>query len=352
MTRKIARSWMGLVVLALGTVPPVMAQEVLPSPGAGKVPPPPSAAESMPAPAAEPLLETLCDECSKGSLFVHGEYLLLQPRRRALDFAIVDPTNDGKAQGSIESLAWESDSGFRVGGGYRLPADEWEIGAYYTYLHSSNRRLLAAPDGGTLYATLTHPGFVDAVDRAAGFTNLNYDVLDVEIGQHYAVSDSCTLWFSGGGRFAWINQNLNVIYDGQSAFQSQVSSPVRFDGGGVRIAGEACWKLWKGFGFSTRASGSLLAGDFRTTLVETNNAGASVISNVTDRYRKVVPVTELGVGLSWQGETVRMRVGYEIIDWFGLVDSPDFVHDFTNKLSHRTSDLSLDGLSVEVEVGF
>jgi hypothetical protein len=300
---------------------------------------------------AEPVVAPPCADTPPGCFFIRGEYLLMQPRRRAQDFAIVDPNTDGKPQGAIESLFWDAASGVRGGGGYRL-GDGWEIGAYYTYLHSHDQRALTAPDGGTLYATLTHPGFVDAVDTAVGDTSLNYQILDVEFARLFSVADSCEVRLSGGGRFAWIDQALDVTYNGQSAFQDHVSSPINFSGAGLRLGAEGRWTVWRRLSFYASGYGSLLSGDFRTRLQETNNAGASVISDVTDRYRKVVPIAELGLGVLWQGAMLHVRVGYEITDWFGMVDSPDFVHDYTNKLSYRTSDLSLDGLAVEVGLDF
>jgi hypothetical protein len=300
----------------------------------------------------EGFLESMVEECLKGSFLVKGEYLLLQPRRRAADFAIVDPNQDGVPQGSIESVFWNADSGYRAGVGYRLPDNGWEIGATYTYFRAGNTRALAAPPGGTLYATLTHPGFVDAVDTALGSSALNYNVVDVEAAHCLRVSDTVCLSLSGGGRFAQINQTLEAIYNGQTANQSLVSSPVRFNGAGIRVGGEGQWTLGRGLALYANAHGSLLTGDFRTSLTETANAGAFVITDVSDRFRKVIPVTELGVGVAWHNESLHVRVGYEIANWIGMVDSPDFVHDFTNKLSHRVSDLSLEGLSAEVGVDF
>src|SRR5262249_51529843 len=137
-----------------------------------------------------------------------------------------------------------------------------------------------------------------------------------------------------------------------TANESLVSSPVRFNGAGLRVGAEGQWTLGRGLALYANAHGSLLTGDFRTSLLETANAGAFVITDVTDRFRKVIPVTELGLGLAWHNESLHVRVGYEITNWIGMVDSPDFVHDFTNKLSRRVSDLSLDGLSAQVGVDF
>lgn len=343
------RSWISPAIFVLVSFEPAWGQEHLPVPGAdhGSVAAPPH-------PVAEAAACTGPCEGSKfgGGFFVDVEYLYLQPRRRAQDFAIIDPNLAGTAVGSIESVNWSSNSGYGIGAGYRIGNQGWFVAAHYMYFHSGNDRTLNSPAGGTLIATMTHPGFVDLVDSAVGTSTINYNVLDVDFGRKYYPCDSFQFGWTAGGRFAWIDQGLNAFYVGNTANQSVVSSPVDFNGCGVRVGGDAQWFFGRGFGLYAQAAGSLLAGDFRTSLVETNNAGATVITNVSDRYRKVVPVAEIGIGGVYQREHFRARIGYYITNWFGMVDSPDIIHDFSNKLSHRTSDLSLDGLLVQLAFAY
>jgi hypothetical protein len=339
-------------------------QEVLPTPLAGNASQPaPPLPNDAPAPPAFPVPNQPVDNGGNLSQLgpaapaeVHGgaflgsiEYLLLQPRRRALDYAILAPVNNGSPIGSVVEAPWNTTSGFRVGGGYRLPGDGWDFGVYYTYLFMSDRGSSAAPPGGVLIPTLSQPvGVVATADTASVNTRLQYYVLDLEFGKRCHPSDCLSLWLGGGGRFAWIRQDLNVIYDGQSSFAATVNSPVHFNGAGLRFGADGQWALGCGFGVYARAFGSLMTGDFKTTLVETNGAGAQTLVDVSDHFHKVVPVAELGLGLAWQGEMCRFRLGYEMTNWFGMVDSPDIVHEF-NKLSRRTSDLSLDGLAIELQ---
>jgi hypothetical protein len=288
--------------------------------------------------------------CGHGVWFFDGEYLLMRPRRRDLDFAITDPNTAGTAVGAIKSLEWDVSSGFRVGGGWAMEPEGLSVGVFYTYLHAHDDQGLVAPTGGVLYSTLSHPGFIDAVNTAFGNTSLNYHVVDLEVGSNIQVGKCVHLWVGTGGKFASIDQSLDAFYDGLTASSAQVSSPIDFDGGGVRVGVDGSWTVGRGFSLFSRAFGSLMIGDFRTNLLETNGAGAFVITDVTEHYWKVVPVLELAVGAGWENNWLRVRAGYELTNWFGLVDSPDIVHDFSNKLSHRTSDLSLDGLMVSLQV--
>jgi hypothetical protein len=280
--------------------------------------------------------------------FFHTEYLLLQPRRSAADFAIL-AADPGRPIGSVESLYWNSDSGFRLGGGYRL-GDGWEFSALYTYFHSTNHRDLAAPAGGAIFSTLTSPGDTFSplgFSTAAGDTNFNLNVVDVTIGHTFHAGHGLEYTLSAGGRYARIDQNLSALYDNNDF----VSSPLRFEGGGLTARGEARWNFWRGLGAYASVTGSLLSGDIRASVFE-GTADGTVYVNAVDHFRVVIPVAEMGLGLSWKSESFQARIGYEIANWFGLINSPDFVSDTANKYSPRTGDLSLDGLSVMFEFDF
>ncbi len=369
------RRWLVLAFVTLGVVRGAAAQEPVPPPAPGVKPAAPAEPPAgAPMPEATPhkgeekhedkdkheehhdLFEEHHEhhecECPEGKWVFKAEYLLMQPQRRGLDFAISDPNRDGNPQGVVEHVNWEADSGVRAGGGYRMGEEGWEVGMYYTYFYSATQRFVTAPPGGTLYATLTHPGFVDAVDVATGTSSFKYQLLDLEFGKHIEAGENCSVFLVAGGRYAWIDQALNASYDGQSAFQSRVRDPIGFDGPGIRVGGEGEWKINHHFGLYANAYASLISGRFTTSLNETNNAGASVITDITERFRKIVPVSELGIGVSFHWENWSARLGYQMVDWYGLVDSPDIVHDFSNKLDHRTGDVSLDGLNLRLELDF
>ena len=288
-----------------------------------------------------------------GGLFVDAEYLLMKPTRRQTDFVIIDPSRDGTPQGTIESVSWDTDSGFRVGGGYGFPGAGWEVGGYYTYFHSSGHDFASSPAGGTLFATLTHPGGIEQVDTADAGTAFNYQIFDIEVGRRFEVGDSFTVRVFGGGRFAWIKQSLNVLYNGGDATNAFVASPIKFNGAGLRVGGEGYWNFWRGFSLFARAGASLLEGNFHTSLLETNNNGGTINVNVSDSFENMVPVAELGLGVAWHYRNIFVTASYEMTNWFNMVDSPSFVDDTDQgKMARRQSDLSLQGLAVRMGMSF
>jgi len=296
------------------------------------------------------------EPCHDRGLYVYADYLLMKARRRAQDYVIQDPSLDGAVQGNIGSVNYGVSSGYRLGGGYRLGRG-WEVGVEYLYFHDSANRVAAPTPGGALYATLTAPG-IDQVTAASADANLNLNLINLEVAKRLELQDGFGLRLSGGLQVADISQKLNGIYSGGTAggMFTNVQSPINFDGIGIRLGGEAWWHpcecrggWWRGLGLYAKGYGSLLSGEFHSRLTELANGGAQPIVDVSDRFQKLVPVTQLGLGVGWSNQNVSLRVGYELYNFFGLVDSVDFLDSNSfGKIGHRTSDLSLEALVISL----
>jgi hypothetical protein len=288
-----------------------------------------------------------------GGFYADVEFLYLKPYRQSLDFAIVSHNLNPDPEGSIQSDPWRARGAFRVGAGYRLPEDNWDIGFIYTYLHDDEGAALRAPAGGQLFATQTHPGTVEFANTAGADATLSYNVYDMEIGRSMDVSQHLSIRPFGGLRFADINQNFTVVYNGADANRDIVGSRIKFDGAGLRAGGQADWKVLEHISLYGRAAGSLMVGDFNVNQTEFNNNGTTPLTNVQQSYRKITPVMEMGVGVAYHTDHFRVSVGYEVTNWFNLVDTPSFVDDVhQGKYQRNVSDLGVDGLAVKAEVTY
>jgi hypothetical protein len=298
--------------------------------------------------------------CDNGGLVFWGDYLLLHAHREAFDFAVSGPTTAGAPVGNVANLDWQTQSGFRFGGGWMIPHCGVMLGVSYTYFHSHDDQSLTVPGGGQLFATLPRALSFDDVTSAAGSTSLTYDVLDLVASKRICAAECLDITIIGGGRIAWIDQDLTAVYNGGSlgAVNARVSSPSYFSGGGLTAGTETMWMLMRGhgnqgLGIYTSIRGSIVSGEFHRNVTETNNNGQVVIVAVDDRAHGLVPVLELAAGLSFERENYFFRVGYEVTNWFNFFDSPDFnVGGNIGKVGRRTSDLSLEGLQVRAGVSF
>lgn len=294
---------------------------------------------------------------------VRSEFLYLRPRRRALDFAISQPNGSAlSVAGNVESLAFEREAGFRVGINRHLSYSRWELLANYFYLHSTDQRTvnLGPAVGARLLATLFHPdsAFADA-NSAVANASVDLDVLDLQLATSVVVTDSLWLRVAGGARLAWIDQSLQAIYSGGDfvAGPGLARNSFGFNGGGIGISSESFWAVGKGFHLFGRGHGSLMVGDISTRVLQTSSGGTVLVVDVTEEFMKVVPIVEIAAGLVWDHNfgrfAVQLASGYELSNWFGLLDSRTFVDSFvgTEGISSRTSDdLSLDGFFFRLQI--
>jgi hypothetical protein len=354
-------TWAGLVGLAVVATGPAGADEPMAAPkGATQVPlvlPAEAnghAGDAHVLPPAEHANESEYGMFS--GLFFTGEYLLIRPRRsEADDFAIISSNRSVLPGGTVLTNDWGTNSGFRVGAGYQLPGDGWSLGMTYTYFHSEHERFFGVPPGGALLATLTAGGGNDDVGTANPQTNIDYNVIDLEASKSTSIGESFCLRFFGGGRLAFIDQQFSCIYNGGTLGNNPVfvNSPVYFRGAGLTGGAEGTWKVYHSWGVYGRARLSLLSGQFTTSLGESLNGGATQIVNVTQRYEAVVPVMDLGAGICFQGKHFRFSLGYDLSNWFNMVDSIDFPSGASlGHIGRRTSDLTLEGLSAQMGVIF
>jgi len=290
------------------------------------------------------------EEAHEGGLFVYGDALLVKPRRRPHDFAITSPRPDFALIGAdVQKFDWETVFGYRLGVGYRL-GHSWEVAGVYTYLHSNDEKGVVRPTGGSLFGTLDQGVFDSALGVTAS-SNLDMDLIDTEIAKRWWICEGLSIRAAAGVRVATITQKIGAAYDftPTGVGISNVNQRIQFDGVGPRIGGEGFWKMWENFGFWGKFYSSLLSGDFKTNVNQWVNSGNTVILDVNDKFYKIVPVTEVGVGVGWRSDHLSVNVGYELQNFFGLVEINDFPTQ-SNKNVYRQGDLSLEALTLSVGV--
>jgi hypothetical protein len=291
------------------------------------------------------------EEKKCGDLLIDGEYLLLAARRPAQTYAIVGTNPFWGPVGTIKSVDGGYDSGLRVGAGWRFADGEWDVMGRYAYFHSSADNVATRPAGGTVFATLTHPSTVVEVGGAYAQSSVNFNVFDLEIGKRFELGEGLNLRLFAGPRYANVDQALNVTYAGGDVVSDRVERCTCFDGGGVRAGGETHWKFLDHLGLYLRGSASMLTGRFRVCRYE--EANGFPIVDVGERYTRVVPMVDLGVGLSFEKGGWRVSAGYEFMTWYNMVDASDFIDDaHPAKLIRSAGNLGFDGVVFRAELSF
>ncbi|HEY3788747.1 MAG TPA: Lpg1974 family pore-forming outer membrane protein [Urbifossiella sp.] len=289
----------------------------------------------------------------EGGPFVTAEFLLFRPHRSDFDFVVPGDTTGLVPTGDVRSLNYNLQPGLRGEFGHRFGGSGWEAFFGYTYFHSSAFDQLLAPPGLVLFPTLTKPGLTNTVQFAGADANFDYNVYDLMLGKRFSIDEHFAVRLTGGLRFASIRQGFNAYYDGLDAHAAQVSARSNFQGFGPIVGGEAVWAGWKGFHLYARANAGMLSGQSDNPYVETNNSGNTVYANTAYNIRTVAPMTSMAVGGGWQYRTVSIRAGYEITNYFNVVNQPRFTDDVSvGKMVTRPSNVSLEGLFVQAGLAF
>ena len=280
----------------------------------------------------------------EGGFSMAAEYLLMRPRRGLFDFAIRDPNQNLIPEGALLSPNYQLRSGVRAAIDYRVPQSEWDFQTAYTYFRSNANAFATAPIGGTLYATLTRPGLNDEVTSAVASASLEYNVYDAVIGRRFVLDEHATIRAFGGFAFAQIRQSFDVRYDGGDANLGRVLTRSNFNGFGPLFGVEGQFAVTEHWHVYARGVGGLFTGTARNPILETNNAGLTTYANLTFDTRKVVPMASFALAGGWTSGRVTFRAGYEITNWFGLIDQPRLTGELSEgKVVTRSADLSLEG---------
>ncbi|MCY2987757.1 MAG: Lpg1974 family pore-forming outer membrane protein [Planctomycetota bacterium] len=237
-------------------------------------------------------------------------------------------------------------SGIRVGLGYRF-CSEWEIMWNYTYFHAAGEASAISVPG----IQVVTPGSTDenfAVAAAFAASSFNINVHDFEIGRWVNLCDRIDLRLFGGFRWARTESDFNVSYSdvgGVSGNNAIAGAKSQMDAYGIRLGGEYRWKLGDThLSFFGRGAGSVLAGDFLTSITTSDLAGDDDVVIKVRRDVHVVPVLEAAAGVAWEYSCWELSIGYELAAWFN--QSPNCGIFYGNPNSY--GDILLDGLLTRV----
>jgi len=274
-----------------------------------------------------------------------AEYLLMRPRQRGLTYALVDPVDDLTPQGRLRSVRNDLRSGLSVGLGYRFEKSGWDVAFLYTTIHSRGGDQVNAPAGGVLYPQMTRPGLTDSAQVAIADSRINYNVYDLEFGKLIHNDEHTQIRLFTGIRVASIDQTVSAGYNGGLADAAFAESSSNFNGAGPMLGAEMRWKMLNNLSMFGKAQGGLIYGRTRSSLVETNNGGATLYSDVNEVFRPVVPMVGLAIGGTYTYRGLSFSAGYQVVNWFGLIQRVTLIDDFSEgRAIEQTEDLSLEGV--------
>jgi major outer membrane protein len=268
-------------------------------------------------PSARPVVKNGVD------IFVTGEVLVWKAHQDEMSYAAkVDsiPVRNAPQSGAISNWKGKWGTGFRLGIGYDMEHDGWDVDLYWTRYYQTSRRhttgnrhgifqplfqLTQESGSALLYTTEAH-------DKK---WKLRLDMIDLEMGREFFVSKWLTIRPHVGLRNIWVRQKFRVEYEGGSYGSGPINSYLsggtaayvnfknNFWGIGLRSGLDSQWGLGCGLSIYAKLAFSLLWGQMKETETQTVISSTDDTSLVGDKGRDIFhicrPVTDMALGLRY-----------------------------------------------------
>lgn len=316
--------------------------------------------------------------CNGSGFFVTLAYLYWKPFVRGSEYAYkydlsFDPNFPGTVligNGKGEKIDFGMKSGIRVGLGWTLPCNGWDVGLYYTYIRPTQRELLTGSsspvfgsDNRTIFPLLAYNNVSSAetVETVETHWKLRYQTIDFEFGKGVFLGPMTLLRPHLGVRGAFVDQEMTITYQGNGldlsdASPYEIDGKNDFHGAGLRAGLGSTWFLPYGLHAFGDFAASLFWGNLETS--QKHTANQIVVSDIDFDQKQILPATDLELGLGWQiwfnesRNCFRLRLSYEMQYLFDQLQMQRFTAG-TQPLYVRTSDaIGFHGLTIEGRMDF
>jgi hypothetical protein len=261
-------------------------------------------------------------------------------------------------KGHLKSPGFDYQPGFKVGLGFLMGHDGWDLNAEYTWLNPNTQTNSVDLDSAMGLASSfdivlpSGTGAAFALSEASTSLTNHYNVLDVMLGRDFFVSKFLSLNPQIGGKFAWTKNKYSINYDyltGESFGDSSLDLKQSLFGTGIRAGLGSTWNFSKHWSLYGDLAFSGLWSFIKTSETQVTDDITTV--NTTQHIQQLVNVVEWGIGFdytTWIYDNdcqFTLRAGWEQQAW---IHAANFID--TNYVS--TSDMNIQGLTVKADFRF
>jgi hypothetical protein len=268
--------------------------------------------------------------------FFTADYLYWTAREQGLEFAttgiaLTSLGNHAPAQsGHVFSPDWEWNSGFKVGIGVTFNERNWDLYLNYTWLHTDasesftlkdyqpNVLFPYSADNAVFYL---FNGIQGEYTNARGRWDLHFNVLDLELGRTFVVTDYLTLRPHFGLKSSWQDDDFHHTY-GNLAGSISGKRDQDYWGIGLRAGVKSKWFFVKHWGVFGDLALSALWSHYKLHNTDTFDNGTSIpLMNMNETVHSIQPVIELVLGFlyetTYNDDKYRFNIhaGWEMQSW-------------------------------------
>lgn len=306
-----------------------------------------------------------CSLCENGiGAEVFADFIYAQPMIESLGYAIRNDVRqqysggpNGTPGGPILDLKSDWHPAFRIAVSY-VPS----LTARFVWMHLFSKTTSHSHMDQSLPELGLEGTWIPAIDSVTLYStallrwDLNFDVLDLELGKCYRVSPLLTMNPACSIRIARINQSFQAVYN-----QDKVDTSNDFFGAGIRMLLDSEWSFVRDWTMFARAAASMIYGKFETSynFFPTPPLSSALLQNISGNFYRLEPNAEFSVGVGWERCLSKghcrlgFRVSYEAqIFWDQLELRQPLGSDAPALALLQTRDLSIQGFALRGQLAF
>jgi hypothetical protein len=309
--------------------------------------------------------------------YITADFIWWRMQEDGLDYSFggVSPAvGTDASKGYVHQPRFRYEPGFKVGFGLKFKHDGWDFYGNYTWLHTNFEDTEKTSHPSTNSSLLSNyqvigaanaqgPAFAIIGDKAKAEWAMHLNVLDLELGRNYWISQWLTLRPHFGMKFSWNDQDYNVKYDGLSSTSPAASqltnANIKLDNDldqwavGLRTGLDAAWYMWKKWCIFGEFAISAIWNDFDIKRKDTVQTATTeyVGLNIKRSSHSVTEVLELALGLRFETAfhnddyLFMLQAGWEEQIWFDQ-NQFFFISDDSAK------NLTFEGLTIKAGFDF
>ena len=297
------------------------------------------------------------------NFFLTGDFLYWKAEENGLTYAfkVKHPENDlFNNHLHLKDPHFEWDYGFRVGAGWNIPHDHWDLYLNWTHFYTGAQgHVHANQDEGIfpVWAAPFGPLGNHFVLRSKAFWKLYLNILDAELGKEYYVGKKLSLRPHLDIRTVWIDQHFTVDYEDPD-LNDRVEMKQNYWGIGPRVGLDLQWWLCWGLSICGNADISLVYGKIRSHQEE-EMVGVPGHLHYNQHLHITRAITDLGLYLAWDHMFYHdqyhfgLKAGWEEHLFFGQNQLFRFLDPFFNgSIVSNQGDLALQGWTFSARIDF
>jgi hypothetical protein len=305
-------------------------------------------------------------------LFLFGDLFYWNAHENGLPVAVINEGSDvnlSDADAKVIHSDW--DFGFRLGVGYNLPHDGWDVNLTWLRFHTHGHKRVHADSDEFIFPTRAHAGdLINTVcDKSHSHWKLHLNQLDLDLGREFFVSKWVTLRPHFGLRTDWIYQKWDTDYRNFTgiATPNEIEAEYKDNwwGMGLEAGLDTQWGLGGGWSLFGNMTGAILYGFHDMNYEDevsppqdyTNSKGK--FADVDFSYRVSHPVLDLMMGLRYDCMFSDDRfhfgieAGWEHHIYFSQNQFPVFVDDASlGDFVTNQGDLTFQGWTIAARFDF